>query len=129
MCALGIPLAHSGVQDFREGVRRHRDPQWELAQSLWHMGVQPGDKVGRIGGTHPTEWARLLRVHIIAEIPREEAEYFWSSDQAVTDQVIQSFRKLGANGHHRATDAAIRGIRRYSRLQTVGDTDFMSICD
>jgi 4-amino-4-deoxy-L-arabinose transferase-like glycosyltransferase len=96
LCALGIPLAHSAVEDFRAGVRRHRDPQWEVAENLRHMGVHPGDKVGRIGGTHRTEWARLLRVQIIAEIPREEAEYFWSSDQAVRDQVIQSFRNVGA---------------------------------
>jgi hypothetical protein len=124
LCALGIPLAHSAVEDFREGVRRHRDPQWELAQDLWHMGVHPGDKVGRIGGTHRTEWARLLRVQVIAEIPREEAEYFWSSDQTVRDQVIQSFRRVGATAIIAQQMPPSEVFVPTPEWQRAGDTDF-----
>jgi hypothetical protein len=94
--AFGIPLTVAAAEDFHEGFRHLRHPQWEIAQVLRHMGVKPGDLVGRIGGTHRIEWARLLRVRVIAEIPREQAEYFWSSSPAVQSQVLEKFRDVGA---------------------------------
>ncbi len=49
-----------------------------------------------MGGAHRVEWARLLRVRVIAEVPREQAEYFWSSSGTVQSQVLASFRNVGA---------------------------------
>jgi hypothetical protein len=94
--ALGTPLLVSAAQDFNTGVlHRQRHTQWEMAEQLRHMGIQPGDRVGRIGGLHRVEWARLLHVQVIAEIPRDQAEYFWSSGWEMQAQVIESFRKVG----------------------------------
>jgi hypothetical protein len=94
--ALGIPLVVSAANDFHVGMRHRPHPQWEIAQRLHIMGVQPGDSVGRIGGAHRVEWARLLSLRVIAEIPREQAEYFRSSSDAVQSQVLASFRTVGA---------------------------------
>lgn len=95
--ALGTPLLVSAAQDFNTGVlHRQRHTQWEMAEQLRHMGIQPGDRVGRIGGLHRVEWARLLHVRVIAEISRDQAEDFWSSSRDTQLQVIESFRKVGA---------------------------------
>jgi hypothetical protein len=93
----GTPLLVSAAQDFNTGVlHRQRHTQWEMAEQLRHMGIQPGDRVGRIGGLHRVEWARLLHVQVIAEIPRDQAEDFWSSSRDIQLQVIESFRRVGA---------------------------------
>jgi hypothetical protein len=66
-----------------------------MAQQLRQMGLKPGDRVGRIGGLRRVEWARLLHVRIIAEIPRDQAEVFWSSSPQIEAEVIESFRRVG----------------------------------
>ena len=94
--AFGIPMALSAAEDFHDGIKHSGHPQWEISRGLRHMGVQPGDRVGRIGGTHRVEWAQLLGVRVIAEISHEDAEYFWTSSPLVQSQVIESFRNVGA---------------------------------
>jgi hypothetical protein len=94
--ALGMPMTLAAAEDFQQGVRHLRHPQWEIAQDLRRIGIEPGDLVGRIGGTHRIEWARLARLEVIAEIPREQAEYFWSSSLPVQSRVLEKFRDVGA---------------------------------
>ena len=95
--ALGVPLTVSAAGDLKDGLlHRQRHAQWEMAATLRLMGIKPGDRVARIGGLHRVEWARILRARIIAEIPRDQAELFWSADSQTQSQVIESFRKVGA---------------------------------
>ena len=95
--ALGAPMLRSAAQDFYDGVVHHEpNRQWDLAQQLQRMGLRGGDLVGRVGGPHAAEWARLLRVRVIAAVPREQAEDFWSSTAAIQAQVIASFAGVGA---------------------------------
>src|SRR5262249_53398999 len=68
LVTLGAPLTVAGVGDLRTSFHR-RHAQWELAKQLQAIGVHPGDRVARIGGANRVEWARLLRLHVIAEIP------------------------------------------------------------
>lgn len=94
--ALGTPMLLSSTQSFHTGVlHEQRHTQWDIARQLKQMGVKPGDRVGRIGGLHRVEWARLLHVRVIAEIPRDQAEVFWSSSPAIQAQVIESFSRVG----------------------------------
>ena len=69
---------------------------WDVAKSLQKIGIQKGDKVGVIGICDDYYWARLTRVHIIAEIPLdEEIANFWAADSFVKSQVLQAFKKAG----------------------------------
>jgi hypothetical protein len=122
--AVGLPLAVATVEDLEHGMRRSRHPQWEIAEHLRIMGVHPGDRVGRIGGAHRIEWARLLRVRVIAEISREDAEYFWSSSPSVRSEVIESFRGVGATAivAHQIPPAEIFVVP--SGWQRIADSDF-----
>src|SRR5438876_7170447 len=48
--ALGTPMLLSATQDAFTGVLHHqRHTEWEMAEQLRRMGIQPGDRVGRIG--------------------------------------------------------------------------------
>ena len=69
------------------------------------MGVRPGDQAGYIGygfaaGSY---WARLARVHIIADIgtgteyvPRPDVNTFWGAPDDIKRKVIEAFARTGA---------------------------------
>jgi hypothetical protein len=122
--ALGIPMTLSAAGDFRQGFRRSQHPQWEVAKGLRAMGVQAGDRVGRIGGSHRVEWARLLKVRVIAEIPHEQAEYFWSSSASVQSQVLESFRKTGATAVIAQAMPPLEVFVPAPGWQRIGNSDF-----
>jgi hypothetical protein len=67
--------------------------QYEVADGLHSMGVQPGDKVAWIRPTAPNrqryDWARLGRFKIIAEIPGVAEKAFWTASPEVQARVVQ----------------------------------------
>lgn len=79
---------------------RGRNPwphlQWQVADGLNPMGVQPTDKVAFIGRSFDAGWARLARVRIVAEIPQRDMDNFWAADPLVKSQVIKTFTDTGA---------------------------------
>jgi hypothetical protein len=73
-------------------------PTWpgEVAESLHGLGVAPGAKVGVIGYAFESFWARLARVHIVAEMFETQADPFWLGDEAFQQAVLQAFAAAGA---------------------------------
>jgi hypothetical protein len=71
-----------------------RDVSWQVAEGLHRMGIYPGDKVACLGCYDSAYWARLARVHLIAEIPK--VDDFWAADPAMKAQVLEVFAKTGA---------------------------------
>jgi 4-amino-4-deoxy-L-arabinose transferase-like glycosyltransferase len=69
---------------------------WKVAKYLHNAGLHAGDPVGAVGWTYSPYWARMARVHIIAEVPEEGATAFWSSDTAKRAIVMQLFQDVGA---------------------------------
>jgi Fe2+ transport system protein FeoA len=94
---MGAPVVSTTVLDAAE--QRHKGPvDWEVAQALSQMGIQPGDKVAYIRRSPWGDflWARLARIQIIAEIPPAEVDKFWAATPPIQSEVIQAFAKTGA---------------------------------
>jgi hypothetical protein len=70
--------------------------QWQVADSLKHMGILPGDKVASIGHSYGHFWARLAKLRIVAEIPFEHVNNFWNAGSLVKSRVMEAFSSTGA---------------------------------
>jgi hypothetical protein len=69
--------------------------QYQVAEELTRLGVQPGARVARIGGLYAVSWARLAGLTVVAEVPRNYAATFFSSAAQDQADVIRVFRSLG----------------------------------
>ncbi len=103
--AKSIVPATFTVRDLIRGEEASAAQYWRVADALNRMGVHPGDQVGFIGygiaaGSY---WARLAKVHIIADIgtgteyvPKSDVDTFWHAAADVKRKVIEAFAKTGA---------------------------------
>ncbi len=91
--ALGVSLARSTAQVV--SAYPSFPVQWQVAEDLKRLGVPKGAKVARIGGVYSADWARLAGLTVVAEVPRDLAESFWSSSDQDQAEVIGVFRSLG----------------------------------
>lgn len=98
-----IPFAvratYSSMRDLVSGEAAARDVQWQVAEGLRQLGVQPGERVAVIGTTMFDSWPRLARVRVVAEIPETPAgnpERFWSSDENTQQQALTALARSGA---------------------------------
>ena len=69
---------------------------WEVAEGLHEMGIQPGDGVASIGWGIYGYWAHLAGVRIVAEVPPDGAASYWSSSPNVQSEVLADFAMAGA---------------------------------
>ncbi len=95
---IGALAVGKGYAALRYAIQKdspaHR--QWDVAEFLHRMGVQPGDKVASIGRTFDANWAHVAQVKIVAEIPRRDENEFWTASDAVRSQALRTFGKTGA---------------------------------
>lgn len=70
--------------------------QWQVAESLNKLGVQPGEKVAILGEYFFPNyyWARLARIKIVAEIRDEQS--FWEKNADVRFEVLKTLERTGA---------------------------------
>ena len=76
--------------------RRVGQADWETATGLEARGIHAGDRVGCVGLSLDTAWARLARVSVIAEIPTSSEAEYWSASAAVRSAVLRAFSRAGA---------------------------------
>ncbi len=85
------PLAIKTGKSFINQDDRHI--HYEVAEGLKKSGIQAGDKLGFIGFTFGTYWARLAKVQIVIEVPKTHEDEFWGAQKDVQRQVIETFAK------------------------------------
>jgi hypothetical protein len=78
-----------------------RSFQWQIANDLHVMGVEPGDKVAwmRPSAFTPKQnyaWARLARVEIVAEVPGGEESQFWTDSPGTRGKLFDAVSQTGA---------------------------------
>jgi hypothetical protein len=102
--ALGVMLAVVLLLNWSNS-RWDRESSVQLvnaAEQLRAMGIEPGSRVAVIGDGFTEEiWARLNRVEIVAEVPRNlatgnSAAAFWSSGSAGEQAVLDVLKSTGA---------------------------------
>jgi hypothetical protein len=89
------PMAFLAIRDSASALIGTRHVQWQVAEGLKRLNVRSGDKVARIGGNFAADWARLLQVTVVAEVPRSDAQEFWVAPPEVQAQVIRKFTAMG----------------------------------
>lgn len=81
---------------------RNSEQQIEFAEQLRTMGIGSGSRVALLGdGFDESSWARLDRVKIVAEVPRDfdggnSTALFWSSTLDVEKAVLDKLKGAGA---------------------------------
>jgi hypothetical protein len=70
--------------------------QWQVADRLHQLGIEPGERVAILGGYMFPEyhWARLARVKIVAEVIDRES--FWAVSPQVRAEVFKAIEETGA---------------------------------
>ena len=71
--------------------------QWQVANSLNQLGIQPGEKVAILGRyIYPDyHWARLAGVKIVAEVLDGHA--FWTKDSVVRANILKDIERTGSS--------------------------------
>ncbi|HMG75058.1 MAG TPA: hypothetical protein VK582_16265 [Pyrinomonadaceae bacterium] len=113
------------METARSLLYRTPDPQptqWQIANGLNQMGMQPGEKVASIGDALYAQWYRLARVQVVAEVPGgpDVIETFWKAEPAVREQVLERLAKAGARAV--VIDSAPRD-EKMDGWQRIADTD------
>ena len=75
--------------------RHTTNKAYSVAAGLAQAGLTPGSKVGIIGDGSSAYWARLDRVHIIAEIHPAERNRFWINTPGAQAAILDNFRSAG----------------------------------
>jgi len=92
-----FPLeALDDVRAIVHGQRGSNDVNIRVARGLQELGIQPGDKVASIGRTGlASRWARVARVHIVAEITQKDAPDYWQAEATTKAQVREMLASRG----------------------------------
>ncbi len=132
---VGLSSARAAYVTMRDVIKEESPyMNWQVAEGLKRMGVQPGDKVavlntsigppgylGNIRSSDNMRWARLARLQIVAEVySREDKNNFWKVDDAAKQQVIGAFAQAGAK---MIVDDEVPDWAAAEGWQRIGNTD------
>jgi len=97
---------------------------WKVAEYLHNQGLRAGDPVGSVGYTYGAYWARMARLHVVAEIaqiPEDGATVFWSSNTTKQAVVMDLFRNTGAKA---VVGSSVPVGSVPANWQRIADTDY-----
>lgn len=86
-------FAWQASEDF-VNLLRGQHTEWQAAEGLQRLGLQPGEKVASVGTSFRFFWARLGHFKVVAEIPDEAS--FWQADPKTKSQVFKAIEGTGA---------------------------------
>ena len=84
------------VRALVHGQRGSNNANIRVAKGLKELDIQPGDKVASIGDTFlASRWARVARVHIVAEITPKDAPDYWKAEAPTKAHVREVLASMG----------------------------------
>lgn len=82
----------------RAAVARPNDSppiQWQTAQTLQEMGIEPGSRVAVFGHTNDGDyWAHLIGVRVVADIQADALPAYWSAPPGVRTEILSRLSEL-----------------------------------
>ena len=120
-CATGLKATKFAVSDTLAIRSGQQNVDWEVAQGLRRLGLQPGDKVSAMAVSGEAHWARLARLKIVAEIPLGDESIFWSSSLESKQNV---FRLLASTGAKLLVVRAAPSSALHDGWLPIGNTSF-----
>lgn len=94
-----VRATYSSLRELVSGTAASRDVEWQVAEGLRQLGVEPGERVAVIGNTMFDSWPRLARLRVVAEIPEIPAgnlERLWAADENIQQQALTALARSGA---------------------------------
>lgn len=85
-------------------------PQWDIADALARMGVQPGARVAIVGVDLPYFWARLAQVRIVAEVRLQTGDFDRAEREKVSAEWDRARAVLATTPAQFVISPAIPGI-------------------
>jgi 4-amino-4-deoxy-L-arabinose transferase-like glycosyltransferase len=95
-CVTGLKVSKFAVSDLLAIRSNHENVDWEVAQALRNLGLQPGDSVAGLSRVAESQWARLASVKIVAEIPLGNENIFWMAGPETKQKVFRILADTGA---------------------------------
>jgi len=92
----GLRVAKSAVSDSFASFAHSQNADFEIAEALRNLGIQPGDKVAGLSRVAEAHWARLAGVKIVAEIPLGNELSFWTLPPDRQREVLETVAGTGA---------------------------------
>ena len=91
-----LKRTYETAQEVLGRSRGSTNEQWQVAEGLHQMGLRPGGRVAVLGSGFNAYWARLARVKIVAEIPRNAVDDYWAADDRGRERVMHSLAQTSA---------------------------------
>ena len=98
--------------DVANAKEMYPNGQFQVSREMTGLGLRKGAKIAYIGNSMNADWARLLGVRIVAEVPvgfdrsedlllkvivnTQELESYWHATPETQQKVLEVFRKAGA---------------------------------
>ena len=116
----GTALVREEIPNLTSCLRPAAHVQWMVGQRLREMNLAPGDRVAVLGHTTIADyWARLAGLKVVADVPLEALESYWTASPERRADISSSLRALGVK-------AIVSGTRPLilSGWQSLGDTGY-----
>lgn len=92
----GLRAAKTAVPGLFTVFASPQNIDFEVAEGLRKLGIQPGDKVAGLSRVAEDQWARLAGVKIVAEIPLGNETAFWTAPADRQRSVLETIAATGA---------------------------------
>jgi hypothetical protein len=116
----GVAVVKGGFDNLAECVRKQRNVQFEIGESLLGMGLKPGDELAFLGHTTlPYYWAHLSRLRVTGDVQFDDLPSYWTATQQKRDEIAERFRAHGVKALVVAAPPQIADTWR-----AIGDTGY-----
>ncbi len=116
----GVAVLKGGFDNLAECLREEPNVPFAIGQSLFSMGLKPGDEVAFLGHTIiPYYWAHLSGLRVTGDIQLDDMYDYWSAAPQKRNEIAERFRESGIKALVLAGAPSVA-----DKWQPIGDTGY-----